>query len=801
MKKILFLLLSTVAMYGQVPADATPLENIQITNNKNSTTATKVNVQEANGAVNTQTINTGFNKNIGLGGSDVVGANTLLNQYSTTPVDWTATAFNSGQVVFYGGKQWIAKMATVDGDVPAVSSKWEEITFEALANKTVIVDATPTDGSNNAVSSNGVFDDLALKANLESPTFIGFVSVPDAAAGSISNQAANVRFVQNGYFRDYKNIDSNPDTFDESFHSRIGAISENPFGTSIGASGFSSMGTANYGWQLFGAGTGELSLKARVNDGGVFTDWYDILTSSPIKYIDVSVPNTANFAIRTLVESITDASYNKRYVVHVPNGTYFELDIRTKEYIDIVGQSKEGVIINLDGNSTVVAPSYLSIGTGGVPINTIDDSYKHIFWAVKTSKVSNMTLNCTNAKYAIHQDGLGDYESVFENIIINQGSIIRPVGIGSRYGQKQIYRNCFFNNISNNWAVGWHNWESQTGGSSLLLDNCISEYGMLIAEELGSGQDDYLTLTNCRSVQMNEFQIVSAVSVGYDTGTTPYNINIVLDNTYMTVFQTTRPNYKIFNKDIEINNLFKAYRHQGISVSYDTGNYNSYPSAFQTKPSSLTKDNSKIYPLLSGESTDGGFTNTVSFGYTRPTTTVDGTPNGEAYIGLVGNGMLGKFWKFRADGSIFSPGQITAPSYTGSATLTGTPTAPTAATGTNTTQIATTAFVQQNARPYKVYTALLSQSNTDAPVAIVLENTIGNIVWTRLNTGQYLGTLTGAFTLDKTICFTGGNTNNANIHHTTQRNNDSSVVVETYNSGAKADYLLAKTSIEIRVYL
>ena len=74
---------------------------------------------------------TAFNKNFGLNTGDVVGATTLLNQYSTTPIDWTATAFNSGQVVFYGGKQWIAKMATVAGDVPSVSSKWEEITFEA----------------------------------------------------------------------------------------------------------------------------------------------------------------------------------------------------------------------------------------------------------------------------------------------------------------------------------------------------------------------------------------------------------------------------------------------------------------------------------------------------------------------------------------------------------------------------------------------------------------------------------------------------------------------------------------------
>ena len=163
MKRILFLLLLTVSVYGQNPSR---FAKIQIKGNTNSGTATKVNVQEASGEVNTQTINTGFNKNIGLGGSDVVGANTLLNQYSTTPVDWTATAFNSGQVVFYAGKQWIAKMATVAGDVPSVSSKWDEITFEALANKTTTVDQTIIDGSTNAVSGNAVFDGLALKSNI-----------------------------------------------------------------------------------------------------------------------------------------------------------------------------------------------------------------------------------------------------------------------------------------------------------------------------------------------------------------------------------------------------------------------------------------------------------------------------------------------------------------------------------------------------------------------------------------------------------------------------------------------------------
>ena len=214
MKKILLLLLFTVASYGQAVFD----EGIRITGNANSGTATKVNVQEANGEVNTQTINTGFNKNIGLGGSDVVGATTLLNQYGTTPIDWTATAFNSGRVVFYGGKQWLAKIATVAGDVPSVSSKWEEITFEALANKTVIVDATPTDGSNNAVSSNGVFDALSTKAPISSvhnPVTLG-----TANGLSLSTQQISLGLASSGVTGALSGTDW--DTFNSKFQTPTG---------------------------------------------------------------------------------------------------------------------------------------------------------------------------------------------------------------------------------------------------------------------------------------------------------------------------------------------------------------------------------------------------------------------------------------------------------------------------------------------------------------------------------------------------------------------------------------------------
>ncbi len=54
----------------------------------------------------------------------------------------------------------------------------------------------------------------------------------------------------------------------------------------------------------------------------------------------------------------------------------------------------------------------------------------------------------------------------------------------------------------------------------------------------------------------------------------------------------------------------------------------------------------------------------------------------------------------------------------------------------------------------KVYVALLTQTGTDAPVATVLQNTLGGtVVWSRGGAGNYIGTLAGAFPLDKTALF------------------------------------------------
>lgn len=46
---------------------------------------------------------------------------------------------------------------------------------------------------------------------------------------------------------------------------------------------------------------------------------------------------------------------------------------------------------------------------------------------------------------------------------------------------------------------------------------------------------------------------------------------------------------------------------------------------------------------------------------------------------------------------------------------------------------------------YKGYSALMSQTGTDDPTVTVGGNTIGDIVWTRVDDDEYRGTLAGAF--------------------------------------------------------
>lgn len=99
----------------------------------------------------------------------------------------------------------------------------------------------------------------------------------------------------------------------------------------------------------------------------------------------------------------------------------------------------------------------------------------------------------------------------------------------------------------------------------------------------------------------------------------------------------------------------------------------------------------------------------------------------------------------------------------------------------------------------KIYTALLSQSGSNDPTVVELQNTIGTIIWTRIGPGEYLGTGAGAFsTQDKVLCLSGNNDSDST---SLKWNSPDDVFLMSFDSThAPIDAVLNYTTVEIRVY-
>jgi len=94
----------------------------------------------------------------------------------------------------------------------------------------------------------------------------------------------------------------------------------------------------------------------------------------------------------------------------------------------------------------------------------------------------------------------------------------------------------------------------------------------------------------------------------------------------------------------------------------------------------------------------------------------------------------------------------------------------------------------------KIYRAVLTQSGSAAPTVHVLENNVGNIVWTRGGSGLYSGTLASTFTINKTFLLVG--LQNVSVPTSFYRTSSDVITLSTSSS----DGVLNETAVEIRIY-
>lgn len=90
--------------------------------------------------------------------------------------------------------------------------------------------------------------------------------------------------------------------------------------------------------------------------------------------------------------------------------------------------------------------------------------------------------------------------------------------------------------------------------------------------------------------------------------------------------------------------------------------------------------------------------------------------------------------------------------------------------------------------------------NTGAPVVTVLENTIGDIWFTYNDVGSYNANSDGMFRNNKVWITFTTAFYEDLIYWTLFRNNDDSIGIKTYDNGALSNDVLHDTPIEIRVY-
>lgn len=109
--------------------------------------------------------------------------------------------------------------------------------------------------------------------------------------------------------------------------------------------------------------------------------------------------------------------------------------------------------------------------------------------------------------------------------------------------------------------------------------------------------------------------------------------------------------------------------------------------------------------------------------------------------------------------------------------------------------------------PYKVYTAIINQTDEEEPKVKVLENTLGGpVIWTYNSVGDYTGTLANAFTTDKTVVFTTRGTSGGIVgtffgsSPSTDTVRITTGIVDATPAAVLANNQLNNSQIEIRVY-
>lgn len=426
---------------------------------------------------------------------------------------------------------------------------------------------------------------------------------------------------------------------------------------------------------------------------------------------------------------------------------------------------------------------------------------------VSTNVTSSINVNSCfffSNLYGINFDTLFEYNLVFNSVFKDN-----ETGIVIKGGNNPVVGGHIMNNRTGVSVISGTN-DSHSTLSSVTINHNI-EYGISVGAIVNG-----FTFSNC-VIFFNPISLVSSNGVSIDGGLFKNNAALVFTNTESTTLQNVKfistsipttfsgnTNLRFFNNSYPLGVSVPSSMKESITNITNTDIFDINGTTAANNLLRMRLNGSNRYLIGSDAGITAGNDADLN-AYVYGNNNLFLSTNGVKRLTISGAGLA------TFQGNVIVPNgtisthavnksQLDLKSDLASPTFTGTPLAPTASAGTNTTQIATTAFVQASTRPYKVYSALLSQSGTSAPTSTVLENTLGGTVtFSRTVAGNYLATLTGAFVSGKTACFITATT--GTFVHQAVRNSNNDVTIVTLNSSNVAtDSLLSNTTFEVRVY-
>ena len=224
---------------------------------------------------------------------------------------------------------------------------------------------------------------------------------------------------------------------------------------------------------------------------------------------------SASDNLRTILESLTDASDSNRYEVYISEGTYDIASYYTDEEWDTESSNFRGLFV----------PDYVTlIGDGdkeNVILTASSDTQREYLSALNlsnTSGLKNLTVKATNLRYTIHDDfataGQDYYERVIENCDF-YGTTLKKIyvyGGGLKQGANMIIRNCTFNtDVSSNFSFLYHSNVDWNKSANVLIENCRfnptdTSYGVVLSSMGTDTKFVYVTLkgNKMKRLRLNE---------------------------------------------------------------------------------------------------------------------------------------------------------------------------------------------------------------------------------------------------------------------------------------------------------